>query len=387
MNPSLLVFFKKPNKRHFKYWLYNYSVDEKYVEYREDRENREYKENTECSNKNISNITNTFYKHNKYYMYGYFCIKSDYMNSNYNIDKFNETSYTISNSNNKLNISKKYIDYIISSSYHNKTFEYNNIEYVKNLFNIYDLLLNHIYLYQNIDINNLKHYINLFDNNVLQIGLNYDNIDSNRLSLNVNSNNNNIFKYQIKDLNNQESCKMNYEDYLYPIDSEELYKFNINSNSKECKYKDILNNIEKINYIQLIDKYWCNEYSQQFIFIYICSWVCHIFTNEIIIIDNHLIPIHEQIVFDYTYNYNIPFDFKRLFIINNKYCNIYYLENIIGFFNYIPNHQIFKDFLAEISSILIDNYMNMEEYKYNYNFIKILQSVVNRIEKMYRYFD
>ena len=384
-----IIYLKKPNKNQYKYWLYNYLDDNILIEHK----NYHY---------NYNNINYNEFK--KYIMYGYINLNNE------------GPCYPMPN--------------IVSSVFRNYMYEYKNVEYIMSILNIYDFLLNHIYLYQNLEIYNIRHYKYKYNNYILEIGLDLNNLIE-------------IYNDETSISNKQQSCWLNCEEIsknynisilefnyhndnfnlIYPIDcldcldcldcfdnveghhkqNNSIFNFEDNNIPNNYKINKILNSKNKyierlcetmpnIKYIQSKHKYWCNNYSQQFIFNYICNWVCNLFTNDFLIINKQLIPIHEQIVLDYNYNYNIPFDFKKLF--NKSNVGIakqgrsnnqkYYYENIIGFFNHTPNHIIFKDFLGEISNILIDKFNNLSM---NTNFNYILQNVLNRIEKMYRYFD
>lgn len=205
-------------------------------------------------------------------------------------------------------------------------------------YEIYDYLLDYIFQYQNLEIQHSNHLININD---IYIQIEY------QLT-------NDIF---MNDTPNR------YKELPFEIKGEEdSFLINYITGTKE-KYKKLLKNVE-----------YKNEFSKQFIFIYIIQWICGFSSNDFIITNTQkqLLPLNETLL-DITNSQ--PFDFKKLFSNKNNFFNKEICECIIGYFNYTPNLEIYKQFLQQITEI----YSQKSNTKYN--------NIIYRINKMYRYFD
>jgi len=219
-----------------------------------------------------------------------------------------------------------------------------SIELFKSKYEIYDFLLEYIFQLQKLPIQNSNHIFQINKNHIL-------------------------IEYQLKQFNDNPN---NIKELTIEINGEEdCYYINYTDIMKE-KCKKLLKNNE-----------YKNEFSKQFIFIYIIQWILSINSNDIHIIyptSNteclQIIPLNETI--DYDIN-SQPFDFKKLFSNKNNFFNKQIYECVIGYFNYTPNLHIYKNFLLNLYKIF--------ECKSNqntkYNDIILLY----RINKMYRFFD
>jgi len=225
---------------------------------------------------------------------------------------------------------------LITSVLNNNSIDYHQI------YKIYDLLLEKVFIYQNLpfihSIHSLINHTHMSDIKLVQYNVNIDNIYSSLYS---------IKSFELEDTKN---------------------KFHEITNTNEFKY---------IEY----NKYkWTNEYSQQFIFLYICNWICNLYTIDFLIINSQLIPIHEKYI---DKEYNIPFDFKKLFF-NKKQ---FFTEYIIGYMSFNPNLTIFKDFLGDLYEYINNIITNNDELYIDLIKSGFLYKILNRIDKMYRYFD